>query len=150
MNYPFGVTPAPSSVSYTINPPMPAFPQLPQIQVQTVTGEEGAKNVPLGPNSSGLYLDSDNPRLWIVRTDAAGVKTVFHKKIVDEEDEKPLTIQDLYTLICGISEKVNNIEERMNSYGQSYSKSTWQPGSTGNNRANNRNDQNSQKSDGSV
>lgn len=45
-------------------------------QITEVSGENGARSLSLGPNSSDIVLDECGTIVWFVRTDGAGYKTV--------------------------------------------------------------------------
>lgn len=47
-----------------------------QEQVLQVNGENGARAVNMGPNSSKLALDMSGLLVWLITTDGAGYKTV--------------------------------------------------------------------------
>lgn len=65
-----------------MNPYMQQFPQMPapaQTQTQQVirvSGENGARALQIGPNSSALLLDESGTMVWLCTTDGAGYKTV--------------------------------------------------------------------------
>ena len=50
---------------------------LPRKEIDQVDGEQGARNFPMGPNSSCIALDRTKSLLaWFIQTDASGNKTV--------------------------------------------------------------------------
>lgn len=46
-----------------------------QQSIARVSGEQAARSFPLMPNSSILLLDETAPLVWLVQTDAMGIKT---------------------------------------------------------------------------
>ena len=61
--------------------------QLPQKQVDRVSGENGARQYALGPYSSALLLDESGTLVWMVTTDGAGYKTIAPYDIVPHKTE---------------------------------------------------------------
>ena len=108
------------------NPIIQNLPQVqpnildPHIEIYRVNGEEGAKAFRLAPNSSVILMDTNNPLIWVVVTDGAGYKTVTPFTISPYEPPKPITTNDLSAVIT----RLEQLEERMNSYGQPDSKLT--------------------------
>lgn len=131
--------------------PTLTFPQyqqpLQQTEIQKVTGEESARAYPLGPNSSIILLDSNNPLIWVVTTDASGYKTVNPFTITPYTPEKPLSQSDVNEQLEKVNARLDKLEERMRRYGQSNNGSSWKnkPGYASTN-ANVRNGQDSQGS----
>ena len=50
--------------------------QPPTKQITEVSGENGARALNMGPNSSDIVLDECGTIVWFVRTDGAGYKTL--------------------------------------------------------------------------
>ena len=94
--------------------------QMPQRQIETANGKQGAFSFTMGPNSSVILADAVNPKIWIVTTDSSGVKAVKGFKVIPDEEEEP---KDPITLL---NERLDKLEERMNSYGQSNSRTNGQ------------------------
>ena len=126
-------------------------PQGPRMEIQSVNGKESAYAFSMGPNSSVILADALNPKIWIVTTDSSGYKAVKGFKITP--DDEPETVVESKTIendpIPGLIERINKLEERMNSIGQSNSRSSWQskPGN-GNVQQYDRNGQSGKGSDG--
>lgn len=59
-----------------INPYLTQPLQQPKQEVVKVNGENGARALALGPNSSALALDESGLLVWLIVTDGAGYKTV--------------------------------------------------------------------------
>ena len=141
------------------NPYIPQFsipsflPQAPlqQVEIQKVTGEESARAYPLAPNSSIILLDSNNPLIWVVTTDASGYKTVNPFTITPYTPEKAPSAEDINERLKVINDRLEKLEERTRRYGQSNNGSTWKgkPGNS-NNFSNVRNGQGIQESSGNV
>ena len=91
----------------------------PSMQIQKVNGEESAKNYPMGPNSSAILLDANDPLIWVVVTDASGYKTINPFTITPYIPEQPVTTADLSDKIGSIIDRLDKIEERMSYHGQS-------------------------------
>ena len=91
----------------------------PQMEIQRVNGEESAKAFPIGPNSSVMLLDSDNPLIWVVTTDASGYKTVTGFNITPYIPKQPVTTSDIKDELSAIVKRLDSIEERMNKNVQS-------------------------------
>lgn len=91
----------------------------PQMEIQKVSGEESAKAFPIGPNSSVILLDANNPLIWVVTTDSSGYKTVNPFTITPYIPKQPVTTDDLKDQLGSIVTRLEKIEERMSSYGQS-------------------------------
>ena len=51
-------------------------PSVQSSQVIKVNGENGARAMQIGPNSSALLLDESGTMVWLVTSDGAGYKTV--------------------------------------------------------------------------
>lgn len=108
----------------------PVVPQLqmpsPQMQVQTVSGgEESAKAFSMGPNSSVILLDANDPLIWFVSTDASGYKTVKPFTITPYVPEEPVSPSDLKDQLSQINNRLDMLEERMNTNGKSNYGSAW-------------------------
>lgn len=96
------------------NPYMPTAVQeympAPRMEIQRVTGEESAKKYPIGPNSSVILLDTDNPLIWVVTTDASGFKTVTPFAITPYEPEKPVSTDDLRNQLSMLTDRIEKLE----------------------------------------
>lgn len=77
--------------------PTPAFPNLfpnqvtsqPTPTIQYVDGQQGAEQISLPPNASGVYLDNNKKDMYIIHTDANGKATVQVCYYKEKEKEKP-------------------------------------------------------------
>ncbi len=65
------------------------YPQYSQ-QIVRVNGQNGANAYSMGPNSSALLLDENDPIVWLVQTDGAGYKNVIPYKIEPYKPEDPM------------------------------------------------------------
>ena len=91
-----------------------SYTPMPQMEIQKVNGEESAKAYPIGPNSSVILLDTNNPLVWVVTTDASGYKTVNPFKIEPYTPEEPISNNDIKTILDSISTRLNVLEEKIN------------------------------------
>ena len=83
-------------------------------QIVRVSGENGAKEYKLPPNSSALLLDINDPILYLVMTDGAGYKTITPYTIEKYTATPEPSIKEL----C---ERVKKLEEKLDeSYNTSY------------------------------
>jgi hypothetical protein len=148
--YPFN--PINTTNPYLINNPIynPAIQQnpimqQPQRQIETANGKQGAFSFALGPNSSVILADAVDPKIWIVTTDSSGVKAVKGFKIIPDEEEEP---KDPFAVL---NERLDKLEERMDSYGQSNSRNVGQNKPTnGNTQQYNRNNSSGTKPNDGV
>lgn len=124
----------------------------PQMQIQTVSGgEESARAFQMGPNSSVILLDANNPLIWFVSTDSSGYKTVKPFTITPYEPEKPVSQDDIKDQFSVINSRLDKLEERMNANGQSNHGNAWRDKPVhANNNQNVRNVSGSQGSSGST
>ena len=76
-------------------------------EIVRVNGENGARALPLGPNSNALLLDESAPIVWLVQTDGAGYKTVQPYKIEPYKPEAPADTRSLENRIKRLEEIVN-------------------------------------------
>ena len=60
-----------------------------QQSIQYVDGLQGAEQISLPPNSSGVYLDNNKKDMYIIHTDANGKSTVQTCYYKEKEKEKP-------------------------------------------------------------
>ena len=106
-----------------LNPVIPNYqsvvPQGPRMQIDTVNGKEAAFAYNMGPNSSVILADAMEAKVWVVTTDSAGYKVVKGFNITPDEEEKPPVVQTESDQISALSERIQKLEERMNSYGES-------------------------------
>ena len=80
--------------------PTPTFPNLFPNQmnmgvaqqaptIQYVDGQQGAEQINLPPNSSGVYLDNNGKDMYIKQTDANGTVTIKACEYREKQKEKP-------------------------------------------------------------
>lgn len=113
---------------YSFIAPTPVVqPQGPHMEIQRVNGKESAYAYAIGPNSSVILADATEPKIWLVTTDSSGFKAVNGFKIIPDEEESKETpvVQTTGEQISNLEERMAKLEERMNSYGQSDTKSAW-------------------------
>ena len=60
-----------------------------QQAIQYVDGQQGAEQITLPPNSSGVYLDNNKKDMYIIYTDANGKATIQACYYKEKEKEKP-------------------------------------------------------------
>ena len=77
-----------------------------QQQISMLNGRNGAMQLPMGPNSSGWYLDQSGEMAWLITTDGAGYKTVTPYDVSVHQDEPKKELTDLET-------RVKRLEENM-------------------------------------
>lgn len=112
----------------------------PTMEIPKVNGEESARAFNIGPNSSVILMDNDKPLIWVVVTDASGFKTVTPFTITPYTPEQPVSAADLKGEMAGICDRLNRLEERMDDYAKSDTKSSYQGKSNdGNAKSNDRN-----------
>ena len=78
--------------------------QLPQRQVDRVSGENGARAFALGPYSSAMLLDESGALVWMVTTDGAGYKTVMPYDIMPHKTEPAPDYTDLESRVRRLEE----------------------------------------------
>ena len=88
--------------------------QAPHMEVVKVKGEKGADALQMGPNSSGLFLDADNPIIWFVQTDGAGYKTKTPYDISLHVEEPSPDIKTMDERLMSIDKRLQAIEEALN------------------------------------
>lgn len=140
---PYSVTPF-ASMNPVVPNYQPVVPQGPKMEIQRVNGKESAYAYSIGPNSSVVLVDNLSPKIWIVTTDSSGFKAVTGFKIIPDDEEPEPIVDDP---IKQLAERLDKLEERMNSYGKPNSKSSLpnKPGNAGTQP----NDRNGQVSEGS-
>lgn len=104
VNNPYNFVPQASQLS------MPA----PRMEVIKVKGEPGADMFQMGPNSSVLLLDENDPIVWFVQTDGAGYKTKTAYDISLHIDEPKLDVKTLEERLISIDERLQKLEGVMN------------------------------------
>ena len=75
-----------------------------------VNGRNGAEAYNLGPDSSALLLDNNDPIIWFISTDGAGYKTCIPYDISPHKEENT----DINSLLQTLNSRLTTIEERMN------------------------------------
>ena len=98
----------------------------PQMEIQKVNGEESARAFPIGPNSSVILLDTNEPIIWVIVTDSSGYKTVSPFTITPYIPEKPITTSDLNDTLVSVLDRLQKIEERMNLNVQPNNGNAWE------------------------
>lgn len=98
-------------------------PAAPHREIDRVNGKDGALAFPLGPNSSVVLVDINQPKIWLVTTDSAGFKTV-HSGSVTMDEEEPIQEQPQPEpdprdqKLDALMERLEKLEERMRNNGQ--------------------------------
>lgn len=88
-------------------PQSPIQPNASACTVSKVHGEEGAKQIQIGPNSSMIVIDEDAPLIWLIQTDALGTKTLSPYTITPY---KQVTVEDT---LQQLSQRLEKIEEQL-------------------------------------
>ena len=102
----------------------PNAQQFPHYEVKRVNGENGARALPMGPNSSTFAADNTKEdRIWLIMTDAAGYRTV---RPIKAKFEDVIDQQNLQDTLLAISDRLSRLEERMNNNDQFNSRGTKQ------------------------
>ena len=129
MTSPYNLTGTPL---YAFNTPTPVSPAmqtppayLPRMEIAKVAGIDSAKAFSIGPNSSAILMDMNEPLIYVIVTDASGYKTVTPFVITEQKQEAPLQASDLNARFDAIDKRLDSIEERMKSNAQSNYKSSW-------------------------
>ena len=83
----------------------------PRRTVDQVKGLEGANAYALGPDSSVIVVDSDQPLIWFISTDANGNKTMIQPYRIEKYDmPKPVTLDDLLAEMRSMNERLMRVE----------------------------------------
>lgn len=80
-------------------------PSIQKTSVKTVSGKEGVYAFPMAPDSSDMFLDENNPILWIAKTDSAGMKTVTPYTISQYEEKNEVSV---------FEERLKKVEDMLN------------------------------------
>ena len=136
---------------YNPYPMLNNYGYFPQREIDKVNGREGANAYPIGPNSSAIVLDANDPLIWVITTDASAYKTLTPFSITPYIPEQPVTTSDLKDQLTVMMDRLDKIEERMNANVQPNNVSAWQskPGNAGN-QSNARNGQSFSKPAGNT
>ena len=92
----------------------PYLYNLPHYEVVNVHGREGANAFRMGPNSSILLLDENDPIVWLAKTDGAGYKTVTPFRIAPYEETPPVDISALNAKIEQLEVDILALKEAQN------------------------------------
>ena len=82
----------------------------PHYDIIKVNGKNGAEKLEMGPNSSVLLLDMNDPIIWFVQTDGAGYKTCLPYSISAYQEPQET---DMQAILIQLSNRLTKIEERM-------------------------------------
>lgn len=85
----------------------------PHMEVVRVKGENGADAFQMGPNSTALLLDENDPIVWFVQTDGAGYKTKTPYDITLHIDEPKPDVKSMEDRLIAIDQRLQKIEEVM-------------------------------------
>ena len=122
-------------------------------QIHSVCGFEGARNYNLAPGSSEILAESDpnTARVYIVACDANGQKFMKAFKLIEEEEPKPITMDDLNAKMSQLLDRMDKLEEeKKNDQSDSkYSSNGPKQSYDARNQSNGRNGSGSEKSSGS-
>ena len=78
-------------------------------KITRVKGREGALAINMMPGSEDLFLDLDDPIIWLVQTDDAGIKTVDALDVFPHKSEE----QKAQETLESIEERLRKLEEAM-------------------------------------
>ena len=126
--YPFTAIPQyQNPVIPNVQPTTNYQPQaIPKQEFAKVNGREGALAFPLGPDSSALALDLNDPILWVIVSDSAGYKTVTPWDLSNHREDPPVKESDLNSQLEKLTSRIDDLEERMNrAYGKPGNKQSW-------------------------
>ena len=84
-------------------------------RIPRVNGREGANAFQMDPGDEALLLDTNDPIVWLVQTDDAGVKTIDPLDIfkhVEPEQKNDETLEERITnIVETLEERVTKLEE---------------------------------------
>lgn len=92
----------------------PYLYNLQHYEVVKVHGRDGANAFQMGPNSSILLLDENDPIVWLAKTDGAGYKTVTPFRITPYEETPPVDISALSAKIEQLEADILALKEAQN------------------------------------
>lgn len=101
-------------LSSQMNPgAIPSSPLLfPKMEIMQVDGENGARNAPMGPNSSALAIDRSYTKgllVWFIQTDSVGNKvTVSDYDMTPHVHEEPPDFNKLQSLMESMATKLDS------------------------------------------
>ena len=102
---------------YVYQPQFTTMQQTAQpMEIPRVTGEESARNYPIGPNSSVILLDTNDPLIWVVVTDASGFKTVTAYSIAPYKPEKPMSENELKNQLTALTDRLKDLETKFDNF----------------------------------
>ena len=82
-----------------------------------VAGPESAKAYPMGPNSSMVLFDGDNPTFYMVTTDANGFKSIrtfdFVERAEEDQQEPKHAAQEVDTSAFATKEDLADIQAEL-------------------------------------
>ena len=79
--------------------------------VDQVKGLDGANAYALAPDSSTIVVDSEQPLIWFISTDANGNKTMVQPYKIEKYDiPKPITRDDMMAEMRDLKERVMRVE----------------------------------------
>jgi hypothetical protein len=87
------------------NPLMP-----PHTEVVRVNGENGARAYNIGPNSSAILLDANDPLVWLVQTDGAGYKTITPYTIAPYQKEPEPDVKTIESRLDAFDKRLKELE----------------------------------------
>lgn len=132
-----------------VNPGI-SYASLPQTEIDKVSGEESARAYPIGPNSSAIVLDTKDPLVWVITTDASGYKTVTPFTITPYTPEKPVSASDIKDELNTVIDRLNRLEAKINNEQSNYVLAGEDKPGDANVKSNGRNAKGGSKSSGSV
>ena len=65
-------------------------PQQPQTNIKTVNGKASVESFYLPPNSSDIFMDEPNKKIYTKHVDASGVASIKSYDYTESEEEKPV------------------------------------------------------------
>lgn len=100
------------------NQASPASPLLmPRMQILQVSGEAGARNIPMGPDSTCFAIDTtytEGLLVWFVQTDSAGNKvTVADYDLAPHVHKAPPDFDGMETMMKKLCDNMEQLNSRV-------------------------------------
>lgn len=109
-------------------------PAVQSTQVIRVSGENGARALQIGPNSSALLLDESGVMVWLVTSDGAGYKTVTAYDITPHQEAPAKEYTALEDRIKRLEEMIDGYTGNITADRKKQSDFTGRAGNDGNNK----------------
>lgn len=90
---------------------------LPRMQVMQISGEQGARNAAIGPDSTCLAIDTaykDGLLVWFIQTDSAGNKvTVADYDLIPHVHKEPPDFNKLQSIMESMASQMDDLTKRV-------------------------------------